>query len=77
MSVLHADIKPDNIVVNSLDDPKYLKLCDFGTAMYLKDAEPTPLLVSRFYRAPEISMSSLSLSLSLSLSVHVELIQWL
>jgi len=61
MSILHADIKPDNIVVNSLDDPKYLKLCDFGTAMLQKDAEITPLLVSRFYRAPEIS-TSLSLS---------------
>jgi serine/threonine protein kinase len=32
-----------------------LKLCDFGSASYSQDNDITPYLVSRFYRAPEIS----------------------
>lgn len=32
-----------------------LKLCDFGNAMFAGKNEVTPYLVSRFYRAPEIS----------------------
>lgn len=50
--VLHADIKPDNILVN--ESNLILKLCDFGSASYIHDNEITPYLVSRFYRAPEI-----------------------
>ena len=34
-----------------------LKICDFGSASFSHDAEITPYLVSRFYRAPEISES--------------------
>jgi len=34
-----------------------LKLCDFGNAMFAGKNEVTPYLVSRFYRAPEISKS--------------------
>ncbi|CAF0929432.1 unnamed protein product [Adineta ricciae] len=51
-NILHADIKPDNILVN--DTKLALKLCDFGSASYASDCEITPYLVSRFYRAPEI-----------------------
>lgn len=50
--ILHADIKPDNILVN--DSHLVLKLCDFGSASKITDNEITPYLVSRFYRAPEI-----------------------
>jgi len=50
--ILHADIKPDNILVN--ESKSVLKLCDFGSGTNVKDAEITPYLVSRFYRAPEI-----------------------
>jgi serine/threonine-protein kinase PRP4 len=50
--ILHADIKPDNILVN--ESKLVLKLCDFGSASYINDNEITPYLVSRFYRAPEI-----------------------
>lgn len=32
-----------------------LKLCDFGSSSHVADAELAPYLVSRFYRAPEIS----------------------
>lgn len=52
ISIIHADIKPDNILVN--EKKNVLKLCDFGSAAKITDNEPTPYLVSRFYRAPEI-----------------------
>ena len=32
-----------------------LKLSDFGSASFIQDGDITPYLVSRFYRAPEIS----------------------
>ncbi|CAH0703259.1 unnamed protein product [Spodoptera exigua] len=50
--ILHADIKPDNILVN--ENKLMLKLCDFGAAGHVSDNEITPYLVSRFYRSPEI-----------------------
>ncbi|KAK4100917.1 kinase-like protein [Parathielavia hyrcaniae] len=56
-SIIHADLKPDNILVNEARN--LLKICDLGTAIDRSDAataatEPMPYLVSRFYRAPEI-----------------------
>ena len=50
--VVHADIKPDNILVN--DKFSKVKICDFGSAMTSGEIEVTPYLVSRFYRAPEV-----------------------
>lgn len=72
--ILHADLKPDNILVSSLklkydnlkfaevlqvnENRKSLKICDLGSAADIRDNnEITPYLVSRFYRAPEISKS--------------------
>ena len=54
LNIMHADLKPDNIVVN--DKYNVLKICDFGSASSGDDNEITPYLVSRFYRAPEIMM---------------------
>lgn len=51
-NVLHADIKPDNMLVN--DARNMLKVCDLGSAGDAADNDITPYLVSRFYRAPEI-----------------------
>lgn len=51
--ILHADIKPDNILVN--ESKLVLKLCDFGSASDASEFDITEYLVSRFYRAPEIS----------------------
>ena len=54
-NITHADIKPDNILVN--EQKTLLKLCDLGSASDAAENDITPYLVSRFYRAPEISMS--------------------
>ena len=50
--ILHADLKPDNILVS--EKRSLLKICDLGTATFVDDADITPYLVSRFYRAPEV-----------------------
>ena len=57
---LHADLKPDNILVGPKPDAmtkenvNVLKLCDLGTAVPITEALTAPYLVSRFYRAPEL-----------------------
>jgi serine/threonine-protein kinase PRP4 len=57
---LHADLKPDNILVGPKPDTmtkeniNILKLCDLGTAVPITEALTAPYLVSRFYRAPEL-----------------------
>ena len=54
-NILHADLKPDNILVNEARTT--LKICDLGSAADASDGkEITPYLVSRFYRAPEVML---------------------
>lgn len=55
-NIVHADIKPDNVLVS--ENKAVLKVCDLGTAAEVSAGEITPYLVSRFYRAPEISKLS-------------------
>lgn len=53
--IIHADIKPDNILISA--GHNVVKICDLGSAMELTEVEgPTPYLVSRFYRSPEICL---------------------
>ena len=56
--VLHSDLKPDNILVSG--DFSTLQVCDFGSATMLDECGmiPTPYLVSRYYRAPEIILGA-------------------
>lgn len=54
------DIKPDNVLVSA--DFGVVMLADFGSAIEPNSPEqnqPTPYLVSRFYRAPEIILGLL------------------
>jgi mitogen-activated protein kinase 1/3 len=57
--VLHRDLKPSNILVNS---DCSLKICDFGLAresdMSYTNAHYTEYVVTRYYRAPEVLLSS-------------------
>ncbi|KAL1614263.1 U4/U6 small nuclear ribonucleoprotein prp4 [Diplodia seriata] len=54
-NIVHADIKPDNMLVN--ENRTILKICDLGSAADISECEvPAGLLVSRFYRAPEIML---------------------
>ncbi|KAF0686181.1 Aste57867_21967 [Aphanomyces stellatus] len=58
-SVLHRDLKPSNLLLNSNCD---LKVCDFGLARGVEpdedNMELTEYVVTRWYRAPEIMLST-------------------
>ena len=54
LRIVHADIKPDNVLVT--EDKRKVVLADFGSASDAEDCEITPYLVSRYYRAPEVSL---------------------
>eukprot|EP01121_Diplochlamys_sp_Union-15-3_P008364 TRINITY_DN2220_c0_g2_i1.p1 TRINITY_DN2220_c0_g2~~TRINITY_DN2220_c0_g2_i1.p1 ORF type:complete len:391 (-),score=52.36 TRINITY_DN2220_c0_g2_i1:71-1243(-) len=56
LSIIHSDVKPDNILVSA--DLSTVKLGDFGSALYMSEVMITPLLVSRYYRSPEIVLGS-------------------
>ena len=56
-NIVHRDIKPSNILVNADCDTK---ICDFGLSRCITDPldDLTEYVVTRFYRAPEIMLSS-------------------
>ena len=54
--IIHADLKPDNILVSH--DFTTCQLCDFGSATEVGSALPTPYMVSRYYRAPELILGA-------------------
>jgi len=60
--VMHRDIKPENLLVNKNGT---LKLCDFGFARLLpqKMNELTDYVATRWYRAPELVLSSTDYSM--------------
>ena len=49
--IIHL-VKPDNILCHH--DNKKVKICDFGTALHIDEANLVEYMQSRFYRAPEI-----------------------
>ena len=57
MTCLHPLIPPHPRFTQVNESKTILKLCDFGSASHVADNDITPYLVSRFYRAPEISES--------------------
>jgi serine/threonine-protein kinase PRP4 len=77
-NIMHADLKPDNLLVRFLSPPRgalvgiiaqvnenhsQLKISDLGSASDTSENDITPYLVSRFYRAPEISTLSFILAM--------------
>mmetsp|Transcript_99781 Transcript_99781/g.149460 ORF Transcript_99781/g.149460 Transcript_99781/m.149460 type:complete len:95 (+) Transcript_99781:478-762(+) len=57
-NVIHRDLKPSNILATENCD---IKMCDFGLARNIElDAEEglTEYVVTRYYRAPEVMLSS-------------------
>ncbi|XP_073494171.1 homeodomain-interacting protein kinase 4 [Phyllobates terribilis] len=57
LSIIHADLKPENIVfVDQVRCPYRIKVIDFGSASILREIKHVkePYIQSRFYRAPEI-----------------------
>lgn len=53
--ICHRDLKPENILVN---EAGVVKICDFGSAKFLGGSSlNTPYIVSRYYRAPELTLS--------------------
>ncbi len=44
---MHADIKPDNVLVNDPQKSSTLKICDLGSAMDSHEMEFTSYMVSR------------------------------
>ncbi len=53
--ICHRDLKPENILIS---EEGVVKICDFGSAKILSaSGMNTPYIVSRYYRAPELTLS--------------------
>lgn len=65
-SVLHRDLKPQNILIDSSTNKVYI--CDFGSAKkFLKGEENVAYICSRYYRAPELIFGNLDYDASIDI----------
>lgn len=66
-NIIHRDIKPSNVLIN---EDCSIKLCDFGLSRNLRNGEQlmlTEYVVTRYYRAPEVMLSSHNYSKSIDI----------
>ena len=56
-NIIHRDFKPSNVLIN---EDCTVKLCDFGMSRGIKEENVllTEYVVTRYYRAPEVMLSS-------------------
>lgn len=80
-NIMHRDLKPSNILINAECD---LKICDFGLSRGFGDdndeyLKKTAYVVTRWYRAPEVSLMNKSYNKSLDMwsvgCIFAELLQ--
>lgn len=65
-SIVHRDIKPQNILINP--ELHLTALCDFGSAKILVPGEPNiSYICSRYYRAPELIFGATKYSTSVDI----------
>lgn len=57
--LVSSNLRLTTAIVQANEQKTVLKLCDLGSASDASENEITPYLVSRFYRAPEISQLTL------------------
>ncbi|KAI9483173.1 MAG: kinase-like domain-containing protein, partial [Benjaminiella poitrasii] len=53
MRIIHTDLKPDNILLKSLDNLHNVKLIDYGSAFFETDRK-SYCIQTAFYRSPEV-----------------------
>lgn len=79
-NIMHRDLKPSNILINADCD---LKICDFGLSRGFGEVDKilknTAYVVTRWYRAPEVSLLNKSYNQSLDMwsvgCIFAELLQ--
>ena len=79
-NIMHRDLKPSNILINADCD---LKICDFGLSRGFGEVDEflkkTAYVVTRWYRAPEVSLLNKSYNQSLDMwsvgCIFAELLQ--
>lgn len=54
-NIVHRDIKPENILLSKSNDPKNIKLIDFGTSVKFKKGDMFNVPMGTcYYIAPEV-----------------------
>jgi serine/threonine protein kinase len=56
MHIIHADIKPDKLMLAGIGR---VKLIDLGCVLYASQADINTYIQTRFYRAPEILLGKM------------------
>jgi dual specificity tyrosine-phosphorylation-regulated kinase 2/3/4 len=72
-NIVHCDLKPENILLRKINKSG-IKIIDFGSGCFENEKIYT-YIQSRFYRAPEIMLSSHEVNISKSLNLTIISIQ--